>query len=255
MATTGSEGMPNAWLLEPVGGCVGFLAEELALLATVERALGALTLIPVLAGLVRLSELPARFKENLDNFAEVTKEPAEIAKQRLSVGLHTTYSNVCVSFWAAIETTIQETLINHLLQVPNATTLVSSQLPGAKVPEIVDSDSARRFVRNWETRLTATDVVERAMQMLSVFHLGFPLQEKHRRRLTELSEYRNIAVHRRGIIDARYLKKVPWCTVPIGGAYKIDHSMMIEFYEACSSFCVALLDRLTESPWITTVRT
>lgn len=240
---------PNAWLLDPVGSCLPFLADEISFLATAERSFSAITLVPTLLQLVK-NHFPKDVTEKFDTFSIMTAEAAELAQRQLDEGMRSARSNACVAFWSAIETTIEETLLNHLLRIPQSIEAVKRRQPNIKEVIISDRNSARLFLRAWEGRLAETDVVERAMQMLSVFDLDFELDDKHRRKLTELCAFRNIAVHRRGVVDNRFKKQVPWCEVEVGDIYKVDREAVSEFFEACGAFCVALMRRITKSPWI-----
>jgi hypothetical protein len=250
--TAEAEDLPNEWLLGPAGSCIQFLADEIVFLGTVERAFLALPIALTLFQIFEKSALNTTPKEVLDKFATMTAEAADVAQRQLEEGMQSAHANACVACWAAIETTIEQTLVNHLLKLPQAIDMVRRSYPEVKSVAVVDADSARAFLRAWTARLDSTDVVERAMKMLAVFDLDFQLEEKHRRCLTELSEYRNIAVHRRGVVDARFVRKVPWSKVGIGETYQVSKPALLEFHEACSKFCVALIGRLTKSPWIYT---
>lgn len=245
----GDDGKPNAWLLDPVASCLSFLTNEIGFLGAAERSFSAIGLVPALLSLTK-HLVRDDLVEKLDTFSEMTMEAAQLAQRQLDEGMRSARSNACVAFWSAIETTVEETLMNHLLKIPQSMELIKRHHPSVREVVVLDQDSARSFVRSWEARLKATNVVERAIQMLAVFDLDFSLEQKHKQKLTELCALRNIAVHCRGIVDDRFKKKVPWCEVKAGDIYKLDREAVIEFYDACTAFCIALMRRTTESQWI-----
>lgn len=244
---------PRQRILDPADSCFLFLVDELGLMGTVERALTALPLIPVLIELTKRLDLPSPMIDRLDTFARMTQLPVEIAKQRESDGLRTLHSNLCVSFWAAIESTVEETLANLLMQFPEASSKAQAQVGLRRLPNVTDRDSAGDFVQRWERTLGqggATNVVERMTLMLGVLDIVVDLTESDRRRLTELSEFRNLAVHRRGVIDTRYLAKVPWCTLAVGTQFPLDRTTIQGFYEASTTFARGLMEQLLRSRWV-----
>ena len=200
--------------------------------------------------------MSAPVPQSFIDFARMTEEPVAIARERESDGLRTLHSNLCVSFWAAIETTVEEILINHLLQFEEAPTKAAAQAAPRKLPNGTDREGARDFVRAWEKALGQAgfiNVIKRLSLMLRAFDLVVDLHEEHQRRLTELSEFRNLAVHRRGVIDSRYLAKVPWCTLPVGTPFPLDPATVTTIYEASTTFALGLTVQLLRSPWVARV--
>lgn len=145
---------PRQRILDPANCCFLFLVDELMLMGTVERALTALPLVPILIELTKRLDLPSPMAEHLAAFRRMTELPVAIAKQREEGdGLRTLHSNLCVSFWAAIESTVEETLTNLLMQFPEASLKAHAQVGLRKAPNVTDRDSAAHFVRVWERAL------------------------------------------------------------------------------------------------------
>lgn len=250
MPNTNNIDEPNAWLIGPVGSCVHFLCDELAFLGTVTRAFATIALVPPLLRIVGSLQMSHEQKLRLGQFSNLMAEPVELAERYMSGGMRGAYVSAAVSLWGALETTIEETLLNCMLNVPAVEQAVRSTYPKITPARVIDAESARELVIAWERRLLATDVVTRAIEMLAGAGLTINTTDQQRRTLAELSEFRNLAVHRRGIVDARFKAKVPWSTLAVGETFPIDHSVVGQFFDACNAFAQSLLKAVTESPYL-----
>lgn len=249
MPDTNDSDKSNDWLIGPIGSCINFLCDELAFLGTVTRAFSSITLIPSLLQIVGSLQISDEQKLRLSQFSKLMAEPVELTERyMIGGGMRGAYQSVAVSLWGGLETTIEETLLNCVLNVPTVEQIVRSAYPKILPMSVTDVGSAREFVIAWERRLLTTDVVTRAIEMLAVAGLIVNVTDQQRRTLAELSEFRNLAVHRRGIVDARFKTKVPWCALGVGDTFPIDHSVVGQFFDACNAFAQSLLKAATESP-------
>lgn len=246
---------PNGWLLGPAGSYVTFLTDELTLLGLIERGTTVLAGFPTYLAVTE-PIIRAHSPQTMEAFSRLVsaaRGDAKLADRYLSDGLRISHAHACVAFWSGLESTIEDTLINHVQRVSDARQRIESQCP--KLGKDLDADlsnprHARVLVRRWEAQLKIESVIARQMRQLKAFSLDFSLSSASASRLNELCEVRNVLLHRKGVVDETFIKKVPTTKLVGGSKYEIDRAGVESFYNACAEYAVGLLGRVTKSPWI-----
>lgn len=248
---------PNKWILEPTTNTVLFLGDSLTTLTLGERGLISLEMLPsILDSVARI--VRGRSPSLQNDIARLRAKAAVDA--RLTAGARDRHvasmmRQFCVGSWSAIETMIEDTLIDHLINVPNAYEIVEQKWPilqKRRPDNPTDRGEARAYFRYWEKAVNQKNVVDRAMGMLSAFDLDFNIDQKNKDNLTEFNELRNILLHRKGIVDEYFLAKVPWSDRKVGDEYHISRDDLMKLYEAASNFTIGLMEKATQSPLLKT---
>jgi hypothetical protein len=78
--------------------------------------------------------------------------------------------------------------------------------------------------------------------VLAPLGLGGPVDEGVRRALFELSEVRNVVVHRAGVVDRRFMEKCPWRSVSSNAMLHVSRAD-VALYQAAALWYVSELHR------------
>src|SRR5687768_13032772 len=80
--------------------------------------------------------------------------------------------------------------------------------------------------------------------LLESFGLSGAVPESVRRCLFELSQVRNVLVHRRGIADRRLIEQCPWLQLKIGDRAVVKNEQMHRYTTAAMAYSMIILRRL-----------
>lgn len=244
---------PNAWLLDPIAQCTEYLAEEIMVAALSERGLIALNNLPFVLKAASHALKSTQAKAAMNKLLSESPGDARFAQEEITKEFPKTRAHSSIGFWAAIESCVEEVMINHLSRVPDAYEIMAERFPNAKHkhnPRRSEEDNHRKYVKDVESTLNEPNVVRRYQLLLGAFHLSPELQPAHVDVLTELSEVRNVILHRRSMVDRRFLEKCPHLKLSVGQKYSIDRETYLRFYDACSEFNGAMMGNAIRSPWI-----
>lgn len=244
---------PSAWLLDPISRCTLFVGDEHAICGVTKRGLISATSLSSLWEIA--AERAALAKADLAPFKRliaIAVRDEEFAKQEMKLGFPKLLSHSSVALWSAVETMVDDLLVAHLLHVAEASDLVGRSLPTARPLHLrkTDDASAREFIRRWSSQISIENVIDRYLAMLGVFHFKLDISSSNRRHLTELSEARNVILHKGGTIDARFLKKIPWAIWKEGQQYTINEALYVKFVDAIFDFTSKTLASALKSPWL-----
>lgn len=253
MSSAPRDETPNGWLIDPPAGLVIFLSNQIVSLTLFERGVSALKLVPSLAvAALKTLRLEAPHVEpEFRQLYENAMGGMSLAEHFQPTAVTAWRSQAFVAFWAAVETTLEQVLMNHLMRVPDAEQRVIGVTPrmSKRIGELNDHSRIGVFVRQWERELREADVIARAEIMLSAFGITLSFDEKTRQVLTELAEARNVIVHRGGIVDASFKNKVPWTRYSVGNTYEISDAGVLDAYTAAHTVATCLLKQVDASPW------
>lgn len=88
--------------------------------------------------------------------------------------------------------------------------------------------------------------VGRFEEILSAIDLGGPVDPSVRKLLLEVSEIRNVVMHRRGITDHRLVSSCPWAGLVVGKPVRISRTRFEGYILAAHWYAVELLRRRTD---------
>ncbi|MBI4479658.1 MAG: hypothetical protein HY651_06510 [Acidobacteria bacterium] len=150
------------------------------------------------------------------------------AKEQSAAGFSYLYSLAAIRLWTIVETFVQDLVLktigdfeaarNHpairklkgpLLEFYEASTYQQAEL----ILNLLIDDLGIAFKKG----------VGRFEEILGVVGLGGPVEDEVRRLLLELTEVRNLLVHRNGVVDARFAKNCPWIATKVGESVRITN--------------------------------
>jgi hypothetical protein len=249
-----ADATPNGWLLNPASSLVLFLGNETVIAGLVQRVLMAAQATPTYLSFTQ-AHLPADRSETqaaIMRLMQFAKTDAAFAAEEIKNEFNTVLSHHAVAIWAAVESTIEQLLINHIRKAPDSKERILASHPaikGERLKTTTERD-ARSTIRIWESSLTERSTIERAILMLNAFGVALQLDSNTKRQLTEMAEMRNVILHRRGRADQRLLEKCSWLRVKVGQEVRINPERLGGYIDASHKFAIELMGRLTKSPYI-----
>ncbi len=94
-----------------------------------------------------------------------------------------------------------------------------------------------------ETKATFKTGVGKFEALLEIVGLGGGVDEEGRRGILELTEVRNVVVHRRGRVDSRFLKMCPWLDIPSAHILVITSEMFERYRRAVGYYLLEVTRR------------
>ncbi len=240
------------WLVDPVNECVQYLADEIMYASLVERGV---RILSVSEPVVRAAKLHVKSQgveskylasfETLENEARMA-EPH--AKRVLNDNFRRLYRHSAVGMWAAIETMIDQMIIGAMKNIDDYKNRIANTHPSLAGSNWFkrSSSTLEEERRKYEGTLSNDfpNVVDRYVELLRPFGVTINLQSETRSLLTEMSEMRNIVLHKGAVVDDRFLQKCPWTNLSTGDEYIITHEGIHKFHEGCSNFVLEILGNL-----------
>lgn len=253
MSQSGDPEAPNAWLLDPASNLVRFLGNEIVVAGLTRTALVLTEASPWLFK-AAAKGLPPNNRSGLVAIGRLMKQAQSdsvFASSEMQTGFKTVSSHSAIAIWAAIETAIEQTLLNHIRKLPNSKELMAASAPALKADKIQTGTEGdiRKALRRWEASLDDGDAVERALRMLAAMQVDLVIPEEIRRKLTEMGEVRNVLMHRGGIADEWTVSKCPWLGISPGDELVIDDAKLETFIDAAHRFAVCLIGACAKSPY------
>jgi len=249
---------PNDWLISPAGNLVLFIGSEMVIAGVTERALIATLTTPALLDFTK-ANLPhpsQDIAEAIQRLQEMAGADAAFAKEEVTSSFARVHAHHAVATWAAIETAVEQTLVNHIRKMPEAPTLIVKSAPGLKAEQIrtTTEKDAKDTILNWARALAPKPIMSRYVVMLKAFGLALSMSLDEERALSELVEMRNVLLHRGGVADQKFADKCDWTKIKPGQSITIDVADMKRYFDAASTFAGGLIGAVAKSPLIKIVK-
>lgn len=245
---------PPLPILEPATSLVTYVLDERRLANITERGL---YMIGQMDWLLRLAEEKvrpedAKSREAIKGLIEIANSDAPFATDEYEAGCPKTYAHHMGALWGAIESALEQLLVNHLLFVPSAAGLVAVSPRGLTRSKIKtgDEDEARATVRRWGSTLQPPTALAGPLEMLERFSFRVEAPADVVRQVNELAELRNVILHRAGVVDARFVKKCPGAPWAQGETVRLNETATRGYFDAAGEFALALVTAATKSPHV-----
>lgn len=184
-----------------------------------------------------------------DKRRKEAKEKADLALREVSNGFPVLHSQQVVFLWGAIEAVVEDTLVAWL---KNESSLrKENRLRKIKV-SLADFSAMSETERNYhivselkrELKPSHRSGIEVFEAILHQFGLQGAMDAQLRRNLIELEHVRNILLHRRGIVDSRFLEACPWIGAMIGASLVPNEESVGRYTDAVLDYYELLLERV-----------
>jgi len=182
---------------------------------------------------------------------ETAKEEAELAQREVSEGFPLLHAQATIALRSALEATIRLFVARWLQNYGPAMSVEVIQKLRVKLGEYEQLEGEDRFfyiLGRLEQELSTPlkNGVTRFEILLEPFGLSGPVNDPVRRDLFELSQVRNVLVHRNGVADRRLVEACPWLGLKAGDTVRIEHKQLRRYFESVYSYVTKLIVRLGE---------
>lgn len=173
---------------------------------------------------------------------------ATFSEDQISKGFPYLFSIACVRLWTILEACVDEVLF-HLINDPRciSESRIIKNLKGPLLEFANASDNEKaEFLKDRLNQELASSLkigVGRFEDPLKAVGFGGSVADPIRRVLLELSEIRNVIVHKNGLVDKRLVERCPWMSVKVGEKIVVTLSDYPIYANSCFWYIVELADR------------
>lgn len=170
------------------------------------------------------------------------------AKKEIEAGFPLLHEQATVALWGGMEAYLKDVCAEWLLNRKEA--LQGEVVGRLRVRvgqyESLDPEERARFLVDLidqEVSAPLKSGVGRFEALLDALGLGGPVDDGLRKRMFELSQVRNLVVHRQGIVDRRFAEACPWVSQTLGERLKINHQSWSRYHDAVNDYIGVVSDR------------
>jgi hypothetical protein len=187
--------------------------------------------------------------------AKIRREQAQLAAASVTPEVHAGFpllhAHATVSSWSMLESCVESVILEWLLANPRA--LQTDSVSKIKIElgqyEGLDPDQRMRYIIDEIKRSTKADLkigAGRFEAILDALEIKTSISQDLKKKLMELSQIRNILVHKAGIADRRLVESCPWLRFEIGQRVRVDYPMYKEIEAAVPEYVGTVVRRLKE---------
>ncbi len=250
VAKGNSRRLPEA-LTEPLLAFVDDQEEVEDLLELSTTAIAQLRLMPqtlkVLEGVARKkAPLAERRRQNAQ-----ARRLAGLAHQEAERQFPLLYSQALIALWSALEVLVRDLVIAKIQVSPEVLRAEPFAKLKVRLGEYLSLDEDERgqlIVELLEQDLQARlkPGIGRFEPLLQAIGIGGGTAESIRRQLFELSQVRNVLVHRRGVADRKFVSQCGTLAVPVGKRVTVSPELYARCHAAAMAYVMTLILRLTK---------
>jgi hypothetical protein len=191
--------------------------------------------------------------EDDDNYT-ATQNRAEKAKREVDAGYPILHELHTVILWSSLEWFVEEFLISWMEYEPSAMQL--DEIRKIKI-SISDYESVQGMEKYYyilqELQHTLKTPFKRGAEqfesVLNIFGLSGEIGDIVKTGLIELESVRNVLLHRKGIIDARFCRACPWLKAKIGTRIVVGETEWYRYIAAAFDYVKGVLERGKSRHW------
>ena len=180
---------------------------------------------------------------------EHAKQRADLSLREVTGGFPVLHRQQVVFLWGAIEAVVEDTLVAWL---KNENLVVSDQRLRKIKVSLADFSTMSELERNYylvselqhELKPSHRSSLEVFESIMHRFGLVGAMDPQLKRNLIELEYVRNVLLHRRGIVDSRFLEGCPWTNIQVGTAITPDEASVGRYTDAVLNYAEVLLGRI-----------
>lgn len=187
--------------------------------------------------------------ESLQSQLDWATRLAELADREVAEGFPLLHAQTLVSLWGSLEALTRTFLVSWLENEPKAMQAEKIQNLSIKLGEYESLQGEGRALYilellEREIKAPFKDGVNRFESLLGAFGLTGQVEESDKKNLYEMSQLRNVLVHRRGIADKRLVDACAWLGLEIGQPVVITRESYLRYSEAVACYVIELIARV-----------
>jgi len=180
---------------------------------------------------------------------EISKSNAQFAEEEISRSFPVLHANAAIAIWATLEVLVNDLVVGYLVAEPSL--LQNDPLRKVKITVSnfysLDEQDRLKYVIDQHSRTFGIELRQGASRfesLLEIVGLQGPIDEEIRKTLFELSEVRNVLVHRARIADRRLASACPWLGLKAGDSLQISHERYLSYTHAAHAYVHELMVRV-----------
>lgn len=188
-------------------------------------------------------------KEEKVEHLEAAKRQADLANHEVERDFPLLHAQAVISLWTSLEALIKNFLAAWIENDSNARKTEALRKLKITLWEYEGMDAVERNL--YTIDLLAREVsaplkhgVSRFETLLDVFGLGGVVDEEVRKAMFEMSQVRNVLVHKRGLADRRLVEACPWLGRSIGEPVVVSHTNFASYFHFSLKYYFVLLNRV-----------
>ncbi len=206
--------------------------------------------VPLVEALANLDKFE---KDDFDSDASArhvdsARRRAEFAQHEIDRGFPILHAHALVAIWGGLEAFVEDLVTVWLSNDASALqsdAWASVKIPFAEFQSLEPEERVRALVREY-ARQTKADLKSGASRfevLLGPIGLSGAIDEDVRKTLFEMSQVRNVLVHRAGLVDRRLAEGCPWLGLTVGEPLLVSRAKYDEYLQAVSRYLVELVKR------------
>lgn len=176
------------------------------------------------------------------------KESAEFAEKECASGFPLLHAHTVVGCWGALEVSIEDMLVNILMNEPPV--LQNASFSRLRVPlsefEALDKEERMRLLLKEVARSSTggrRSGIDGFEVLLASIGLSGPVDEENRRVIWEMNHVRNVIVHRASLADRKIVQNCPWLSFNIADKVVVPHQKLMEYGKGLANYVLIILRR------------
>jgi hypothetical protein len=182
---------------------------------------------------------------------EQVREEAKLARQEVDKGFPLLYSPMLVSLWSSLEDLMHTFLAAWVTHTPGAKQAEALQKLKVKLSEYEALDEEEKGfyiveLLEREGRSPLKQGASRFEHLLDSFALAGAVDSDVRESLFEMNHIRNVLVHRRGVVDKRFVDACPHLGFSIGDSVSVDRRSFDRYSNSVAKYVLQVFSRVRD---------
>lgn len=198
-----------------------------------------------------LADLHGKTADEKDNLDRAARE-RDLAQREIDNGFPLLHEQATVSLWGSLESLVRSFVARWLVNRPDAWQVDAVKRLRVRIGDYQLLEPSDRCL--WVADLLDQEIggplragTSRFEHLLQPFGFDGPVEESCKKSIFELSQVRNVIVHRRATADRRLIEACPWLELSVGAKVLVTHAMWHAYSEAVSMYVLELIQRVREA--------
>lgn len=214
--------------------------------------------IRMVAASDRLAEALANLESSLQDApaseeqakkVDSARRQASRARSEVERGFPLLQGQAVILTWGAVEALVEDICLARLKANPGI--MAADSFPRVRVNASVlahpdPSEWFRAIVESLQRDLGPRSAMGRSLALMSAVELRGNIDPRVRRTLDEMAQVRHVLVHRRGVVDAAFVKACPWLDASPGTTLQVSERDFERYRRSVEHFAVELINRVLE---------
>jgi hypothetical protein len=244
------------YVADPINGFLDYMEENMQLLHMSMRGIGMITMVPNALSVLgerpyseNRPDDPETRKQDFQKALEAAESAARFAEREGKQGFPLLHAHSLVGAWSALESAIEDAIVGMLMNEPDLLwneTLSKIRIPLAEF-EALDKEERMRYLLEELERthgLRRRQGVDGFEDLLGHVNLSGAVEPDIKKAIWELSNLRNVIVHRGSMADRRLVQGCPWMGLRVGDKVTVTHEALGRYFAALHQYLIVILHRL-----------